>query len=317
MTYATRTGVAIGVDLGGTKLLGAVISADGSVITTAHDSVGDPDYRHIIGQIDEMIRAVDPGDAAPVGVAAAAFLDADRRQVRQAANLGWGQCPFAEDLEIATGRRVVLVNDADAAAWAEFRFGAGAAAATVLVVTLGTGVGGGLVQDGQLIVGASGLAAELGHLVVDPGGRPCPCGARGCLEQYASGRALARSARERLANGGKGALAEIDELTARDVTAAAEVGDALAREVCRDAGNALGHALAMAVTITDASVVVIGGGVSAAVEPILAAARPAFAAWLGVPDVRPPVTIVRSSLGAAAGAIGAAELALHAADDAR
>ena len=186
-----------------------------------------------------------------------------------------------------------------------------------LFVGVGTGIGGGIVIGGRIVRGAHGLAGEIGHVIVEPGGPPCGCGNRGCWEQVASGlaieRAGGRAAQDhpsskiaRLADGDPG------RVTGELVTEAARAGDAVAVRIVAEVGRRLGEGVAGLVNILDPEIVVIGGGASEAGEILLAPLRTAFTASLEGADVRPEVPIVPASLGNDAGAIGAALLALEA-----
>jgi glucokinase len=207
-------------------------------------------------------------------------------------------------------------NDANAAAWAEARFGAGRGQDYLVILTLGTGLGGGLVVDGQLYRGRLGIAAEFGHLTVEPGGRRCGCGGRGCWERYASGRALVREAQE-LASISPAIAARLLELaggrpeaiTGLAVTQAAQDGDEAALEAFRVVGTWLGHGMASLAAVLDPGMFVLGGGVSAAGELVREPAartlqeRITARAYREVPGVR------LAELGPEAGIVGAADLA--------
>ena len=194
--------VTIGVDLGGTKLVAAIVDADGRVSSLRRWPGRVSGYDDALGAITALAGelrqdAEAAGDTVvAVGVAIAAFLTADRDRVRDATNLtGWRDRPLRADLSERLGLPVVIENDADAAVWGEYVHGAARGEPCVVMATVGTGIGGGIVVGGALVRGGFGLAGEFGHLVVVPDGRPCGCGTRGCLEAYASGTALTRSVR--------------------------------------------------------------------------------------------------------------------------
>jgi glucokinase len=296
---------AIGVDVGGTKVVAGLVDEHGGLVATRRDEHARPgDYAAVLDRIAEFADALSAEAAAHgrvvdgIGIAIAAFLTADRDRIREAVNLGWPETALADDLAARLRRPVLIENDADAAAWGEWRFGAGRGARTMVMVTLGTGVGGGLVSDGRLYSGATGLALEIGHLQVVPSGLPCPCGARGCLEQYASGTALGR-----IATGDGGA----PPLTGALVAQAAAAGDATALAACAEVGRWLGLGLAQVAAVVDPSVIVVGGGAGTAHPVLLEAAREAFAAHVGVPRVRPEVELRPAVLGNAAGLVGVAD----------
>jgi len=236
--------------------------------------------------------------------------------LRFAPNLpGVVELPVGPLLSEALGLPVRADNDATCAAWAEHQLGAAAGADTALLVTLGTGIGGGLVVDGLLVRGANGFAGEIGHMVVDDDGIPCPCGRRGCWERYASGSALDRQARELVADGGGRRLIELAggdpaQVTGGQVTAAAAEGDADARQLLDRFADWFALGLANLIHAFDPSRCVIGGGLVGAGEVVLGPIRTALSeARLVAPEHRPTVEVVPAILGPEAGAIGAALLA--------
>lgn len=301
---------AIGVDVGGTKLAAAALDADGRVLqrgrlTTPRD---DPD-----GLIDAVTGLVERlGDGVPVGVGAAGIIDRSGT-VRYAPNLGVSALPLGPLLEDRLGVPVHVRNDATVALYGEWRAGAGRGADDVVMLTVGTGVGGGILLDGALVDGVNGLAGELGHVIIDEGGRLCPCGNAGCLEAYASGTAIERRARSRIRGGGiASVLAERpEEIDGRAITDAAATDDAFAVEILEEAGYWLGVGIATLVNAFDPARVLIGGGAGVnAGERFLAAARRSAqdrimgAAHREIPD------IVLAELGDDAGVVGAGLLAL-------
>jgi len=191
----------LGIDIGGTKIACARVSDTGEVLAWETRPTTPEDPEGIVSAIAELVTALDNGDCRPVlGVAVAAFLNRDRDSIFLSPNIAWPQFPLKDELEKRLGRGVVLENDANAAGWGEFQFGAARDATSMITLTIGTGVGGAIVDDGRLIMGGFGVAGELGHLIVEPNGHLCGCGNRGCLEQYASGTALMREARQELGN---------------------------------------------------------------------------------------------------------------------
>jgi glucokinase len=236
-----------------------------------------------------------------------------------APNLAWRDERLKEDLEDDLGLPVVIENDANAAAWGEFTFGAGADVDDFVLVTVGTGIGGGLVLDGQLHRGAFGVAAEIGHIRVVPGGLICGCGNRGCWEQYASGSALVREVRELVGQGSLIAKSLLDraggDVMAIDgplITEAARDGDDFAIEQLEQLGRWLGEGIATLTAVLDPAVVVIGGGVSAAGGLLLEPVRAHFRANLTGRSFRPELQIRAAVLGNTAGMIGAADLSRRA-----
>src|SRR5206468_27656 len=197
-------------------------------------------------------------------------------------HLAWRNEPLLASLSGRIDLPLLIENDANAAAWAEFRFGAATDQSVVVCVTLGTGIGGGLVVDGAVYRGAFGVACEYGHMTVVPDGLACACGNRGCLEMYASGRALAREARELAASSPVAAARMLalagspEALTGPIVTAAAAEGDPAALSICVDMGRWLGRGLASLAAVLDPAMFVIGGGVSAAGELLIKPVRDEF-----------------------------------------
>lgn len=309
MGDATDTPVAVGIDVGGTKLVAATLSAEGRPLErrrrTTPARAADELVDTLRGLLDELV-----GDRPlPVGVGIAGTVDGDG-VVRYGPNIGVRDLPLAVELA-APGRTVAVVNDASAAAFAEQRVGAGRGHREVVLVTLGTGVGGGIVTGGQLLLGASGFAGELGHLVVDEGGRRCPCGNLGCIEAYVSGNAIGLAARQRLIEPELvTVLRDVPELTGREVTAAALDGDAVAQELLTEVGGWLGTALASLVNALDPELLLVGGGAGPATAPwVLPAAEEALAARVLGAEHRtlPPLRL--AALQDDAGTVGAGLLA--------
>jgi glucokinase len=335
-------GWAIGVDVGGTKIAAGIVDGEGRIVHRVR--VATPDT---VEGIDEGIAGAvmslrakltsgsylraDPGDGTPaqaslpgavmsevipVGIAAAGFIDQTRSVVRFAPNIPWREHPLANRIRRLTQLPVVVENDANAAAWAEFRFGGGAGVNDMAMLTVGTGLGGGIVLGGALLRGASGMAGELGHVRAVPEGRPCGCGQRGCWEQYASGTALVKAARALAVedpDSAKGLLAaahgDPSAIQGQMITAAAIAGDDAAIGLLADLGHWLGEAIAGVASSLDPAVVVIGGGVAEAGDLLLAPARRAFASSLSGGANRPHLAIRAAELGNDAGIIGAADLA--------
>lgn len=308
--------VFIGVDVGGSKVLAAVVTADGRVErATRRRTPGRLVEAALVEDtMSEAVAEVAGGDGiAAVGIAAAGFVDADGSRVRFAPHLPWRDDDVRTRLTERWGVPVLLDNDANCAAHAEATYGAARGASTVVAVTLGTGIGGALIVDGRLVRGRNGMAGEYGHMQVVPDGQPCECGRRGCWEQYASGSALVRYARSRLGHEPSiltdACAGDPDRLTGPMVTDAAVDGDLVARQAFASVGDWLGVGLGNLVAAIDPDLVVVGGGVSAAGERLLGPARDALERSLvGVGHrVVPPV--VAAVLGPEAGAVGAADLA--------
>jgi glucokinase len=307
----------VGVDVGGTKIAAGVVDGDGRVVAETQRATPAQDADKVRETIIDVVRELlAEHDAAALGIAAAGFVDAARATVMFAPNLAWRDEPLRDELQDRTGLAVVVENDANATGWAEARFGAGRGYRHVLALTVGTGLGGGVVQDGRVLRGEFGAAAEVGHVVMVPGGRPCPCGLFGCLEQYASGGALTRRAREVAAASpvlahdllGR-AGGTLDGITGRMVTAAAHAGDVLALQVFDEVGDWLGLGVAQLAAVYDPGVVVVGGGVAAAGDILLRPALDAYTKHLTGRGHRPTAQVVLAELGPEAGLVGAADLA--------
>lgn len=278
------------------------------------------------GSIDvaEPLAGTPHGDAADyesaaevvgVGVAAPGPLDPTSGVVYATPNLvGWDDFPLAERLSAVLRLPVLVNNDANLAALGEARFGAGRGFDPLIYLTVSTGVGGGIIQGGRIYQGAHGLAGELGHVIVRAGGPTCNFGHPGCLEALASGTGIARRAGERLAGGADSTIRDYvsnGQITALAVARAAAAGDALAGQIYREAGEALGYGIASFLNAYDVARVVIGGGVAQAwplfEAPMWAAVRATTMAW-----PRRAVDIVPAELGDNAGLVGAATYALAA-----
>lgn len=312
-------GLTIGMDIGGTKVLAGVVDPEGTVLTQIRRATPADDVtgtrQVIVSAIAELAAEY---DVEAVGIGAAGWIDADRSTVLYAPNLAWRAEPLREAIARDVNLPVVVENDANAAAWAEFRFGAGQGAKWLVMMTVGTGIGGGIVVDGALLRGAHGIAAEFGHTLAVADGHPCGCGARGCLEQYTSGTALVRYARAAARDAGPSGAAhellvqvggDIDKINGPAITQAARNGDPTAHAAFVETGRWLGFGMANIVQILDPDVIVVGGGVSEAGELLLEPARRAYADRL-VQRGRLPVAEIRQArLGNLAGLVGAADLA--------
>lgn len=312
--------VVVGVDIGGTKVLAGVVDESGRVLRTAGRST--PGRRVEVHLVEDAVVAAALEAAAgepiaAVGVAAAGFVDARQSSVLFAPHLPWR----GEDVRTRLAERwrapVVLDNDANAAAWAEWIYGAASGAESALMVTLGTGIGGCLVLGGRIHRGRNGMAGEFGHMQVVPGGLSCECGRAGCWEQYSSGNALVRHVRDRIDR----EESVLDAWSGDDplridgpmITKAAGQGDRLALDAFAVVGEWLGVGLANLVAAFDPDRIVIGGGVSAAGELLLEPARTTLARSLVGAEHRVVPQVVAAQLGPAAGMVGAARMARAAA----
>ena len=292
----------VGVDVGGTKVLAVRVGASGAVEATATRPM--PGRTAPVAEVETAIAAAArdvQGERPPValGVSAAGLVDADGERYLFGAHLPWREAPVRRSLADRTGLPVVLDNDANCAAYAELHTGAARGARSALLITIGTGIGGAIVLDGRVVRGAHGLAGEFGHMQVVPGGLDCECGLRGCWEQYCSGRALERVTRVALGR----------HLDGPEVSALARAGDAVARHAFGSIGTWLGVGVAGLVSAFDPELVVVGGGVSAVGDLLLAPARRALGESLQGTAYRAVPPLVPAALGPEAGAVGAALLA--------
>ena len=309
--------LAIGIDIGGTKVAAGVVDESGHVLAIVKRRTPSRDPEHLVDVVGELVRQLlSEHTVEAVGVGAAGFVDETRSSVLFAPNLAWRDAQLREEIAEKVDLPVVVENDANAAAWSEYRFGRGEPCQDVVVLTIGTGIGAGLIINGELFRGRFGIAGEPGHMRVVPGGRQCGCGNHGCWEQYCSGTALVRAAHEiatERPEDGKRLIELADEnvegIDGPVVARAAQEGDPAAIDCFQEIGRWLGQGMADMAAIIDPGRFVIGGGVSDAGDLLLAPARETFAAALTGRGFRPLAEIVPATLGAEAGLIGAADLA--------
>jgi glucokinase len=308
---------AIGLDIGGTKIAGAVVADDGTVLAeltepTPEDSDADAVMVVLRGMIDRLRRG--HPDVAAIGVGAAGIVTWPSGRIIWAPNNAYRDWPVRDQLEEATGLPTVADNDANVAALAEARLGEQHYRNTILV-TVGTGVGGGMVLDGRIYRGPTGLGAELGHMILDPDGPRCGCGNHGCFEAFASGTALTRMGRDAADDEPDGLIARLGaaqgDVTGQTVTAAAEQGDETARALFGRLGRWLGVGIASLGNIFELDTVIVGGGVVQTGDLLLEPARAAAREFAYGREARGVVPIVPATFGGDAGKIGAALLALE------
>ena len=307
----------IGLDVGGTKIAGAVVDSEGAILArrlVPTESDEPASITAAILKVARELKAAAPA-AAAVGVGAAGLVDVKRGVILGAPNLAYRNVPVRDTLSARLGIPAVVDNDANVAALAEAAHGAGRGAGDQIMVTVGTGIGSGIIIGGRIYRGHYGVGAELGHIVIDPDGPLCGCGNRGCWEAVASGNAIGRLARQRV-EGGAGAdlLAavggDLDAITGELVSESAAAGSAFARDVLAEIGRHLGIGLASIVNIFDPEVIVMGGGAAAGSgELLLGPARASMQAHTLGTSWRTPVRVVPATLGNDAGVVGAALLA--------
>ena len=308
---------AIGIDIGGTKVLGGVVTGTGEILATARRDTpreGGRALTEAIANVATELVQQYPVDS--IGVSAAGFISSDRQTMLATPNISnWNGVNLVAELTEILDKKIVLENDANAAAWGEFKFGAGRGRSDLMMLTLGTGVGGGLILGGSVFRGAFGIGAELGHIRIVPEGQLCGCGIRGCLEQYASGSALMRHAREaidaspllarNLLDRGDGT---IEGLRGNHITEAARDGDPVAIAAFNTMATYLGAGIASLCAVIDPSCVVLGGGVIDAGELFLGPTRDAALRLIPFSGKHPYPDIVAAELGNHAGLVGVADL---------
>lgn len=306
----------VGLDIGGTNMRAGVVSPGGEIIAARSM----PTPRTVeqlelgIAELVTQLRAEHEIEA--VGLAIAGFLDPDCEIVRFAPHLPWREAPVRRILSSMLDLPVRLEHDANAAAWGEYRFGGARDAGTWVLLAVGTGIGATLMNQGEIYRGAFGTAPEFGHLPVVPGGRPCPCGKRGCLERYCSGTALLDTVVDVLAKGSFPdtsftdlVRAQPELVTGEGVIAAARQLDPAAVAAVEDFTHWLGEALAIVADVLDPELIVLGGGVSRDADLFLADAVERFAGRMVGAGHRPQARVGKAELGGDAGMIGVADLA--------
>ena len=308
----------IGIDVGGTKVLGGVVDESGKVLTTARKDTPRQGGSALTQTIADVAKELlEKYSVSSIGVSAAGFVSSDRKTMLATPNIAdWNGVDLDGQLTKLIGLPVVIENDANAAAWGEAKFGAGKNQDHMMMLTVGTGIGGGIVVNGALYRGAFGIAAEFGHMRVVPDGHICGCGARGCFEQYASGNALLRHAREainaspevarNLLSRGDGTVAG---LTGQIIAEAAREGDPVALAAFNTTGQWLGAGIASLAVLLDPACVVIGGGVIDAGEILLKPTRESLERNMPFAGKHPYPKIIAAQLGNEAGLVGVADLA--------
>lgn len=312
----------IGIDVGGTKIAAGLVDSRGRVLARRRSDTNPSDGSAMLRTLADLVKGPEltsPGPVAAVGVAAPGLVDGPT--VVFAPNIpAWRNAAVGDELSDLVGLPVILENDANAAGWGEARHGAGIGHANQICVTVGTGIGGAFVVDGGLVRGGWGFGGEVGHLVLDPDGPPCPCGLRGCWETYASGTALVRDARRRAALADDDATSLLalgdgtpDGLTGQHIKEAAAHGNPIALAAYEACGASLGRGLAILITLLDPTIVVISGGVADAGDLLLNPARRVMIETTFAQSRRPGVLIVGAALGPDAGVVGVADQARRAA----
>ncbi|WP_124040355.1 ROK family protein [Neoactinobaculum massilliense] len=340
---APDSAITIGVDIGGTKIAAGAVTADGTILERLRVPTPTESGAAIAAAVSDLVRRLTSNLGTPassatpatssvtpastptaVGIGSAGFVGADRNTISFGPNNPWHGERLGSLVSEGTGLPVVVENDANAAAWGEYRFGAAAGSRSAVVVTLGTGVGGGVILDGQLIRGANGFAGEIGYITLSENGPLCGCGRRGCWDMMGSGRALIRYATDRLAanpaagrrvlelSGVTEPLAEIptpSPIKGTAITAAATEGDPLALGAFADLGHWNTRGIATLVAMVDPEVVVLAGGVAEAGRVVLDPVVAGLPAELPATEFRTLPSVRLATLGNDAGLVGAADLA--------
>jgi glucokinase len=312
----------IGIDLGGTKIKTALANSAGRIIT--HDYQETHAAQSLEAVIDQMLDAahrvmaqarVATTEIAAVGLGAPGPVNVEVGVLVHPPNWpGWDRVPLKQLIEAELGIPTFMDNDANAAALGEHRFGAGRGKRHMIYVTVSTGIGGGVILDGKLYHGTSGMAGEIGHITIVPHGPLCGCGNRGCLETLSSGTSIARKARERVTRGIPTLIADLAEgdperITAKLVAEAASQGDAEAEHILTEAMNYLGIGMATLVNLFNPQLIVIGGGVTNIGEVLFGPVQRAIDRH-AFPKSAQAVRVVRAKLGDNAGVLGAVAVAL-------
>ncbi|MBR5145942.1 MAG: ROK family protein [Clostridia bacterium] len=308
----------IGIDIGGTYIKGGIIKYDGTLV--AKDKLATPvdnginEVVHTISRlIDSLIKqtGIKRKEVIGVGIGSAGAVDRVRGEVCFAANLGIQKVPLAHLIEEETGFRVKIANDANCACVGEWKFGNGKAYSDLILVTLGTGVGGGIILSNRLFEGNCGAGGEIGHMLLNKGGRQCSCGRKGCLEAYASATALVQITLEEMKKDKFtklwNVLDEAKMITPQIIFEMAKT-DKLAKKIVDDYIENLGEGLVDLCNIFRPQAIIIGGGMSAQGENLIAPLRDYVANHIFAKDTTPPVDVVQAKLGNDAGVIGAASL---------
>ncbi|HWQ04562.1 MAG TPA: ROK family protein [Longilinea sp.] len=306
----------IACDIGGTQLRVATFDAvSGEMIQQKRiptQAPGETAVERLMGLIFELWPT--EGHVRAIGAAAPGFVDPEKGIIFITPNIpGWNGLPLRQILEERFDVPVFLGNDANLAALGEWRFGAGMGYHHVLYLTISTGIGGGVVLNDRLLQGARGLAAEFGHITVEPDGPLCGCGKRGHLEALASGTGISNYVASRLAEGATSALLTGPHPSAKEISQAAAQGDPLGLEAIQRAGTYIGHALADFLHLLNPSIVILGGGVSKSGEMLFQPIRTALNERVITPEYTRDLQIVRAKLGEDSGLMGA--LALVKIDD--
>ena len=316
-TTINSSALTIGIDIGGTKVLGGVVDSTGKIIDSARRPTPLAGGKELVATIIDLVKEFQgKHEIAGIGISVAALISKDQGTIVGAPNIAnLSQLNFVSEIKKVFNLPVIAENDANAAMWAEYKFGNAQGLNPVMFFIIGTGMGGGLVIDGKLFRGANGIGAEFGHMIVQPDGVRCGCGANGCIEQYASGSALMRYAKEGIAENpakGKELLdlcgLDIANLTGSALTEAAKKGNEMALAAFNKQADWLGSACASYTLLLDPQAIVVGGGVVDAGELFLTPVRSAMEKYMPFAGTHLLPKIIAAKFGNDAGLIGAADL---------
>ena len=310
-------GLTVGIDIGGTKVLGGVVDTNGNILGSFRKDTPKSGGQDLINVIIEVIKELQKSHKITgIGVSTAGIVSSDRKTVIAAGNIAnWNNVSLADALIKEFSLPAVVENDANAAIWAEYKFGNAKNLNPVMFFIVGTGMGGGLIIDGKLYRGAHGIGAEFGHMMVKLDGEKCGCGAIGCIETYASGTALMRYAHEEISKHpekagellafGDGTL---NGFTGQALTKAAQAGNQLAITAFNKQADWLGSAIASYTLLLDPEAIIIGGGVIDAGDIFLKPAIAAAEKYMPFAGKHPLPKIIAAKFGNDAGLVGAADL---------
>jgi glucokinase len=318
-----RDTLILGIDLGGTKILTAVVDSQGKMLSRDHNITpakegSEAIIKSILESADRAFEQahISATALAAIGLGAPGVSNPDTGILFTSPNLpGWKDIPLRDIIEKELGRKTFLINDANVAAVGELHFGAGRGARNFIYITVSTGIGGGIIIDGKIYTGSTGAAGELGHMVIDDKGPRCNCGNHGCWEMLASGTALAREAKRRIKTGATTSIqqyadGDVEKINAEAIHKAAQAGDKLANELIARAAYYLGVGLSNLINIFNPEIIVIGGGLSNIGEILL---EPAYeeASRRAYKQSYQAVRFASAELGRNSGVLGAAAFALE------
>jgi len=313
----------LGIDLGGSKILTAVVKSEGEVLSSNESTTRATEGQDIVIQsiVDSAHSAMKQvsctiSEISAIGIGAPGISNPEAGILFTSPNLpGWRNVLLRDIIQNKLDKKAFLINDANAAALGELYFGAARNTHNFIYVTLSTGIGGGIVIDGKIYTGAIGTAGEIGHMTIDDNGPICNCGNKGCWEALASGTSLAREAKRRIKEGAKTSIlkyteGDLEKVTAPIIHSAAEQGDKLARDLIARTGYYVGVGIANLINIFNPELIVVGGGLSNIGDMLL---KPAFkeAADRSYKEAFQAVRLVSAGLGRNSGVLGAAAFALQ------